>query len=163
MRHLTLILTLMFSTSAFAQIVGELVQRNGLYYERRGTTPITGTHKTFTSSGGYYITTYKDGIKEGPFKEHYPNGQLYLKSTYKNGKIDGLLEGYHKNGQLGTKSTMKDGKLDGPFETYYENGQLQVRTTMKGSGMDGLTEGYNVNGRLMKKCFYEDGKESYCE
>ena len=155
--------TLMFSTSAFAQIVGELVQRNGLYYERRGTTPITGTHKTFTSSGGYYITTYKDGIKEGPYYLLFPNGQLQARGTYKDGKFDGPFEGYYENGQLRQVMSFKDGKFDGPFETYYENGQLLMRTTMKGSGMDGLTEGYNVNGRLMKKCFYEDGKESYCE
>ncbi|MDA9975829.1 hypothetical protein N9F34_03270 [Alphaproteobacteria bacterium] len=78
---------------------GDLVEREGLYYEKFYDEPFTG--KTV----GIRQDTFHRGKRHGQTVGYHENGQLFLKTTYKNGKQEGQLVGYHEKGQLGWKGT----------------------------------------------------------
>ena len=109
----------------------DLVDRNGIYYEKFNYKPYSGSVKG-TDEYGYIVKgNYKDGKEEGIWEFYYDNGQIYSKPTYKDGKLHGYYEEYLSNGQLERKLTYKNGKLDGVWEEYNENGKLNYKITYK--------------------------------
>ena len=70
-------------------------------------------------------------IKNGPYKQHYQNGNLRFDVTYKDNKLDGPYKEYYLNGQLKMKGFFKDGLANGLFTFYYENGKFRKEVTYK--------------------------------
>ena len=97
------------------------------------------------------IYTYKNGIKDGPRRVWYANGQLNQDEMNKDGQQMGLQREWYENGQLRFKYKVNEkGIEDGPMVEWYENGQIKNKGNYK-------------NGELLsKKCFDEDGKEIDC-
>tara|TARA_R100000365_G_C2698050_1_gene37530 strand:- start:58 stop:267 length:210 start_codon:yes stop_codon:yes gene_type:complete len=60
--------------------MNDLVERDGLYYERFADIPYTGRIT------GQRQGTIKDGMKHGPWVSFHDNGQLEYKGNYKNGE-----------------------------------------------------------------------------
>ena len=133
---------LLFPSLALGDTVewDDLVEREGLYYEKFTDIPFTG------EVTGQRQGQFKDGLREGPWVSYHENGQLWMKGDHKNGEWDGPWVYYWDNGQLRTESNYKDGELDGPWVYYHENGQLWE----KGDFKDGFQEGpwvvYNKDG-----------------
>ena len=113
----------LISTPCFSETMGELVKRDGLYYEKFSKTPFTG--KVMGKEKG----KIKDGKKEGEWVEYWSNGQLMSKVSYKNGKEEGEWVGYHGNGQLSSKGSYKNGLWEGDWVEYYGDGTLYKRGT----------------------------------
>jgi len=80
--------------------------------------------------------TYKDGEPDGPWVDHYDNGQLKDEGTFKNGEKDGPWVSYWENGQLLAEGTYKDGKEDGPWVFYNKDGTVNKEHT--GTFKDGV-------------------------
>ena len=114
-----LLLVLLFPTLALGEEVtyDDLVERNGLYYQKFTDVPFTG--KTTGQRQG----SFRDGKKHGSWVDYYDNGQLFEKGTFKNGDFDGSWVWYWSNGQLFKKGTYKNGKREGYWESYDKNGQ----------------------------------------
>lgn len=80
-------------------LVGDLVEREGLHYQKFTDVPFTGE-----------VTGQEQG-------------------SFKNGKRDGSWVSYHDNGQLSHKGTFKNGKKDGPWVGCDEDGTLDEEYT----------------------------------
>ena len=67
---------------------------------------------------------FKDGKRDGLYKEWYENGQLRVEINHKDNKREGLWKMYYENGQLKRVENFKDGTQIGAFRNWHENGQL---------------------------------------
>ena len=103
----------------------DLVEREGLYYEKYTREPFTG--KVTGKKQG----KISKGKREGEWIWYYENGELSSKSNYKDGKEDGEWLWYHRNGQLQTKGNYKNDKQEGEYLSYYKNGQLWAKDIYK--------------------------------
>ena len=128
--------------------------------------------------------SWKDGDKDGLFKNYYTNGNLQMEKLYQNGKIkyskyyyeNGNLlseekielsktyyKSYYKNGNLQDETTRQDGIIK-HHKYYYENGNLQSEMVHKSEKDDGFSKTYYENGNLKSedkeglfKTYYENG------
>jgi len=95
------------------------------------------------------IAKYKNGFRNGIFKEYRPDGTLYVKAFYKEGEKQGRWLYFRPDGSLGKiKSYYKD-KKHGIWEYYENNGFLIQRREYR----NGVREGEWLN--------YDDFFESY--
>ena len=130
--------------------VDDLVERNGLFYEKFTDVPFTGevTGWIFIDEMRLQVRQtskmqgrIKDGKKDGPWVSYYENGQLSVKGTYKVGQLYGPYTLYHYAGQLEGKGTYKDGKRDGSWTHYHDNGTVNEKYT--GTFKDGVRRSSN--------------------
>ena len=81
------------------------------------------------------------GIRDGSWKEYYPNSTLKSEGVYDNGKRIGEWKFYHPNGQLEQiGSYNKDGKEDGPWTWYFATGDLLREENY----FNGMIDGYSI-------------------
>ncbi len=121
-------------------------------------TPFTGELFQNDESGQLeFERNYKDGIRDGSYKQYFENGQLEMEGNYKDGKDNGLFKQYNENGQLKMEGNYKDGIKDGFFVGYFENGQLEFERNYKDGEKDGLYKQYYENGQLEMEGNYKDG------
>jgi antitoxin component YwqK of YwqJK toxin-antitoxin module len=90
------------------------------------------------SEGDMKSLPSEEKIKDGPFEEFYPNGNLKLEGNYSKGKKEGVWKEYFENGVLKETGNYRDGKKDGVFKSHntddeknkvltYSNGRLIER------------------------------------
>ena len=81
--------------------------------------------------------SYKDGKKEGEWKEYFNNGTLRYVGFCKNNELNGKYLEYNNEGGLIKKGQLKDGFFDGKWEffdgkgnktktEYYKDNQLLI-------------------------------------
>ena len=76
----------------------------------------------------------KDGEKNGPWVEYYPNGKdIIFKGSYKNGEKDGDWVFYYMNGNIELEGTFKNDLKDGVWAQYYRDGNL-IRKELYNNG-----------------------------
>lgn len=113
----------------------------------------------------------KDSLKQGVWKEFWPNGDLKSEVTFKNGLKTGLeikwfdepdcveQESYYKDGVLDGPSiyyskkckkdfyeNFKNGVKDGSEVSYYPNGNIRAEGNFKKGNLDGYYRVYDKNG-----------------
>ena len=155
MKYLLIIFCLLFTFVGCSKKIDsdDLVEKNGLYYEKF--TEILFTGEVTGKQQGKIIK----GKKEGEWLYYWDNGLLQKTDIYKDGKLEGeVLFTYYDDGQLRSKKNFKGGKQEGEWLWYYDNAQLSI----KGNYKDGKAEGewfwYNRNGQLAKTQIYKDGE-----
>ena len=131
----------------------QLVERDGIKYERFSSEPFTGRVSWPQEFGAY-----KDGLKTGLWTRFYENGQLEWQLEYINGEENGLSKMYHESGKLSARVKMVDGEENGLLEIYYENGQLAVRGEYVNGKKNGIRERYSIDGELELREVWEDGE-----
>ena len=92
MKHLPVLLLFCFLPVSSAKEINhdDLVERDGLWYEKSTSVVFTGSVYTEYSEG----TRVKNGeivsgLKERTWKDYYPNGRVMDIFFYKGGKLDG--------------------------------------------------------------------------
>ncbi|MCB0807453.1 MAG: toxin-antitoxin system YwqK family antitoxin [Bacteroidales bacterium] len=96
-----------------------------------------------------------EGIKDGPWKEYYPNGAIKSEGTYNNGNRTGQWKFYHPNGQLEQiGSYNKNGKEDGQWTWYYATGDLLREESYFNGMIDGHSVEYDKNGEVISEGDY---------
>lgn len=98
--------------------MGDLVERDGLYYKKFSDVPFTGEIE------GRVQGRFKNGKEEGLWIEYWSKGQLFSKGEYKNGEREGPWISYWDNGQLMEKGDFKNGKMEGSWVNYDDDGTL---------------------------------------
>ncbi len=78
-----------------------------------------------------FIKPYKNGLKDGLFKEMNPDGSVKLTVTYKEGRKNGPLTIYHPNGRPQLVIPYVDNVREGVQQTYLANGKLDVEDNFK--------------------------------
>ena len=104
------------------------------------------------------ITFSEENNKNGIFREHYDNGNLWAEETWKDGKLNGLTREFYKSGELRGEWLYGDDELNGLGRTYYKTGQLQSETNYKNDKEDGVGREYYKNGQLTREGEYKDGE-----
>lgn len=98
------------------------------------------------------------GIKQGPWKEYYVEGELRGEGDYLDGAKIGKWKFYHPNGKLEQVGKYrKGGKPHGDWIWYYENGSVRREETyINGKEEDVMTE-YDTEGNVVVKGEYVGG------
>ena len=107
MKYLLILSCLLFTSVGWSKDINsdDLVERQGLIYEKFMDVPFTG------NSIGKEQGKISKGKVEGEWLYYYDNGQLQFKSNYKDGKKDGETFWYKENGKLIKTEIWKDNKL----------------------------------------------------
>jgi len=182
MKYLLIISCFLFTSISWSKDVdwGDLVQRDGLYYEKYIDVPFSGevisdsrdydTSGTYIEKNGELIELSSPGIIvkiqgkirkgkiEGQWLEYHQNGQLWIKKNYKDGKQEGKWTEYHSNGQLWFKSNYTEGKKEGQWLQYYNDGELRDKGNYRKGKREGEWLNYNHKGQLQYEEYYKDGK-----
>ncbi len=104
---------------------------------------------------------YKDGKKEGIWKEYYKNGNLKSEITFTNNKPDGYAKLYYENGKLSEEGNWKGTKWIGNYKYYHENGKPKYEFVFTNDGKrSGKQKYYHENGKIAIEGDWKDGKEA---
>lgn len=81
-------------------------------------------------------TTYKNGSKNGPDEEYYPNGNIKIRVNFKDGRAEGLTESWNEDGKPFLRLVRIDGKEIGhEYYDYDKNEVAQLYTMRDGAGV----------------------------
>ena len=98
--------------------INDLIEKDGLYYEKDSDTPFNG------DVIGSVTGKFNNGKPEGKWIEYYENGQLKEEPSYKNRKKHGTWEFYYETGQLQAREKYNEGKPIGVWKTFSAKGRL---------------------------------------
>jgi antitoxin component YwqK of YwqJK toxin-antitoxin module len=139
---ITLILPLLLSSESWAIGAYDLVEREGLYYEKFTDVPFTGKIDYQSK------LSFKGGKPQGEWVGYYENGQLRSKVNYVNGNLHGKKFSYYNNGQLRSKENYVNGKKHGEWFYYRHNGLLAKKENYVNGKAHGEFTAYYSNGTL---------------
>lgn len=101
---------------------------------------------------------YKNGRRNGAFKEFYRNGILKTKQVYVNDTLDDTSFFYHPNGKLKSIHTYKNKQKHGCWKEYNKSGKLYSEICLKDGLLDSTSTVYTYNsGRLLTRIAYRNG------
>ena len=150
----SLVLMSLISSQVWSLTLDDLVERDGLNYEKFTDFPFTGEVAEGPEKG-----LFKNGKKEGLWIGYHSNGQLKYKGAWWEGSRHGAWIGYFDNGNLSFKGTMKRDRQDGLWEWYYEDGQLKSRGEFINGKRDGRWVWFHSNGNNWASGRYSDDKK----
>jgi uncharacterized protein len=102
----------------------------------------------------------EEGIKDGPWKEYYPDGILRSTGTYDKGKPIGDWKFFFENGHLEQEGKYnKKGSYDGVWRWYFEEGQVRREQTFLAGQQDGPYVEYDTTGKEIVKGSYSEDLE----
>lgn len=118
---------------------------------------------------------YKDGKKEGLWKEIDKNGVLLSEGYYKNGRANGWMKWYYK-GALMAEGNMINDKRNGPWTICdVHDPSVCINAYFENERREGIWKTYHENGKLHReqiwkndqpiaeKCWDENGNSINCE
>ncbi len=101
-----------------------------------------------------------EGVKDGPWKEYYEDGQLRAEGLYNLGNRIGRWRFYHQTGGLEQEGNFNDqGKPEGPWKWFHENGNVFREEAYRNGKLDGLFTEYTDDGKVVVQGEYVDGLE----
>ena len=121
MNRTTLFLTFLLSLISFPSLgvdFDDLVERDGLFYEKSTDVPFTGD-VTGTKQG-----FMKKGKREGEWKFYYGDNVLKAQGPYEQGKQNGTFTIYYDNAQVLYKGNYVHGAKEGRFGFYQKDGTV---------------------------------------
>ena len=125
----------LFCPFSIAASFDDLVERDGVYYQKSSQVPYTG------QIDGIEKGLIRNGKKEGLWTTFFSDGRALSKAHFKNGILNGHFESYQSNGDVRAIGNYKDGKRSGDWVTYQSSGE--VWQTLSGTFMDGVKVGNN--------------------
>lgn len=132
-----------------------------LYFPKDSAKVIKQVH-----SYGWSETTYKDGKKNGIYKDYWKDGTLLAQINYVDDKVDGVFKRFYKNGNLLEETHFKLGVKQGSLKRYDESGKLTQNDVYQNgllleennSPFTGVKKEY-YEGDSWQENEYKDGKE----
>ena len=151
---LTVLVSILISSSpAFSLTIDDLVERQGLYYEKFTNTPYSG------AVVGKEQGKFRNGKKNGVWDYYFENGQLSATEVYKNGELNDETVGYTENGNVYFRGQYKEGLAVGEWLTYfYDSLQVSTKKTYRDDEENGLIYGYYTGGHLRYTAEVRQGK-----
>ncbi len=119
-----------------------------------------GPNKEFYSNGQLYVSgQYVLGKAVGKWVYHHPNGEVAKEVTYKNGKPDGPLVVYSPEGKPIARREYAEGRRAGNWETFTPDGEQKLREEQYADGKaNGLFKVWYTNGQLRQEINFVGGK-----
>lgn len=123
-------------------------------------TPLNGQHRIIDGyRSEYVLADFKDGMYSGDFK-HFKNNKLKEGGTYKEGRKDGVYKEYYSDGVKIKKETpYKDGKLNGIVTSYLTNGKPEKEKGYAMSVEHGIERSYDYETGNVSQRNYKDGRQ----
>ncbi|MBI2968671.1 MAG: toxin-antitoxin system YwqK family antitoxin [Bacteroidetes bacterium] len=101
----------------------------------------------------------KNGLKQGLWKEYYPEGALKSEGEYKNNVREGEWVFYFENGNIEQKGTYFKGKPDGLWKWFYPGGLILREEEFSSGTEHGFLREYSDSGRIITSGKYEFGEK----
>ena len=102
----------------------------------------------------------EEGIKDGPWKELYLEGNLRSEGSYDKGKKIGAWKFYYPDGKIEQEGNYnKQGNLDGTWRWYYDTGNLWREQSYINGLEEGLYTEYDENNKLITTGEFIEGME----
>ncbi len=93
---------------------GSIKLRQQMAEDLRGKMVLNGVETRYLPGGKKQSeTTYRLGVKDGPWREYYMSGGVKIEGLYKHGQKDGPETVYNDKGQKVSEVTYKEGQHDG--------------------------------------------------
>lgn len=100
------------------------------------------------------------GIKDGPWKEFYADGQLRAEGLYVAGNRIGKWRFYHPDGSLEQEGNYNNqGNAEGLWKWYFANGNVLREEAYRNGKSDGMYTEYDETGKVIVQGEYIDGLE----
>ena len=90
-----LVLMSLMSSPSWGLTIDDLVEREGVYFQKFTDVPFTGEIKEGLQRG-----SFKNGKRERGWEFYYDNGQLFSKGNYENSKKEGFWKSYKVDGTV---------------------------------------------------------------
>ena len=103
------------------------------------------------------IHFYRNGPNRfhGPYKEWYPNGNLWKEGSYEENNRVGEWKWYAENGQLAKQAFYdSDGLADGEWIYFHDDGTKRRVENFRAGKRDGRTEYFNDDGSQLLELFH---------
>lgn len=97
------------------------------------------------------------GLRQGPWKEYYPTGELKAEGAYKDNLKIGKWVYYYIDGQVEQTGNYMQGLVDGYWIWYYPNGQTWREEEYILGEEDGPSVEYSDSGSVIAKGNYIEG------
>ncbi|PSR56110.1 hypothetical protein AHMF7605_22690 [Adhaeribacter arboris] len=104
-----------------------------------------------------YQLDFSNALKEGLFKEYYPNQQLKFEGKFRKGFGEGKHRRWYDNGQLLSETTLVNGREEGKVMSYYENGKPSTQYKASSGKIEGELVEYYTNGRKRSRATFSNG------
>lgn len=120
--------------------------------------PLNGQHRIIDGyRSEYVLADFKDGMYNGNF-QHFKSNKLKEEGTYKEGRKEGIYKEYYSDGSKVKKSTpYKEGKLNGIVTSYYTDGKPEKEKEYSMSVENGIERSYNYETGNISERNYKDG------
>lgn len=117
------------------------------------------TWNYYSDFDGVLMSTeyYENGQLEGTVINYYPEGSIAEEIPYKNGIKDGVWKQYFTDGKLKLKATYIDDKLEGLMLVYYRNGVPEISGIYENNYKHGLWLYFSERGETLKTEKYLKG------
>ena len=93
-------------------------------------------------------------VINGPYIEHFPNGNLLIEGTMRDAKRVGVWRSYHLDGRIASESNYVYGAKEGKTASWYENGQIRYIGYYHNDEASAKWLFYLENGELEKEVDY---------
>lgn len=101
----------------------------------------------------------KDSLKQGTWREFWPNGDLKRETMYKNGVKEGVeILWYDRKSCVDSQFYWRNGKLDGPVVHYSERCKKETSTVYTQGVKNGTALTFYPNGRIRSEGYLQNGK-----
>lgn len=101
-----------------------------------------------------------EGVKDGPWKEYFEDGQLRSEGTYNLGKRVGKWRFYHQNSAIEQEGNYNNqGNAEGLWKWYFDNGNVEREESYRNGLTDGPYIEYDENGNVIVQGEFVEGME----
>lgn len=116
--------------------------------------------QTFEIKDGDTINlTDKNGVRQGWWRQFWPNGDLKYEAFFINGQKDGLeLKYFDSPDCIELSINYKLGVLDGPSITYFKDCKVKCEENYLNGQKNGAERCYHEKGWMMTEAYFEEGK-----
>ena len=101
--------------------------------------------------------TLKDGTKEGPWREFWPNGQIRAEGIYESGVREGKWTFYRITGEKEQEGKYREGAFHGTWTWWYPGGQIHREEDYTLGKLDGEFLELDTAGGVLVKGTFVDG------
>ncbi|GAB2456145.1 hypothetical protein GCM10011375_04200 [Hymenobacter qilianensis] len=114
----------------------------------------------FSPSGKTELSySQQQGNRHGAFRSYHPTtGKIAMEGTYRNGQREGEWKQYYDSGKLRSKGTYRNGEEEGEWQYLFENGQPDMTRTFVGGELQGPARQHNMQGELLVEKMFERGE-----
>lgn len=123
-------------------------------------TPLNGALRLIDGYRSEYILAeFKDGMYNGNY-QHFKSNKLHEAGTYREGRKEGVYREYYSDGVVVKKETpYTGGKLNGVVKTYYTDGNVESEKGYAMSVEEGVERRYDYSsGEMITDRNYKAGK-----